>query len=503
MKSKIFFLRSVSSLFLLTALVAIATSCKKDLDINTDPNVPGYNDASVALVLPAGELATTAKLGGDLAILGGIWSQYYTQSAVANQYKSYDAFDVKTTDVVDNSSYDILFSDGLKNYQYVIDSSKSQQNWSYYLMATVMKAYTTGILVDLYDKIPYSQALQGTANLNPAFDDGYTIYQSLISSIDTALGKDFTAPTNTPITTPGYVASDLVFGGDISKWKQFANTLKLKFYLRMVNAHPSVASAGIISLFAAADSATFLSVDASVTNFTDVPNKDNPMYEQNIRSLNTPDNLRASVTLASWLAQYGDTRCLKYFGDSTANAINQGDFNGTTPSYATADVFVEKPTDPVIFISAAESAFLQSEADLRYLGAGHAKELYDTGVARAFEAAGQANEIDSFILPGKPYDSLYTAAPLEAIITQKWLSFPIGCHEIEGFFERNRTGFPVSSPVYSTDPSYIPGEFVIGPNSVLSSGLYPKRLVYPYDETSRNTSAPALVPITTAVWWGL
>lgn len=500
MKSKIYFLRSIVFLFLLVTIILAGTGCKKELDINQNPNTPAYTDGTVDLVFPAAVLATVGKVGGDLTILGGIWSEYYTQAVGANQYITYDSYNIKNTDYIDNAPYDILFSDGLKNYKYVIDSSISQQNWNFYLMATVMNAYTAGVMVDLYDKMPYSQALEGAANLNPKFDDGYTIYQSLLSSIDSALSKDLT-------TSQGVVpnkVSDLVFGGNMSEWVQFANTLKLKFYLRMVNAQPAAAQAGIMSLYAGANSTTFLNTDASVTNFTNQPNQDNPFYEQNVRSLNTGSNLRASTTFVSWLVNYGDPRATTYFGSNNPTpTVDQGNFNGSTTVYGTAPVFVQSPTDPVIFISAAESYFLQSEADLRYLGAGHSQALYDTGVSRAFAATGNSAAPFIGIGPGHAYDSLYTLAPLQAIITQKWASFPVGCHAIEGFFERNRTGFPVSSPVYSTDPSYIPGQFVLSANSVLSPGLYPKRLVYPYDETSRNSNAPSLVPITTAVWWGL
>ena len=84
----------------------------------------------------------------------------------------------------------------------------------------------------LYDKIPYSEALKGVGNLTPKFDDGYTIYKSLLAGIDTALGKDFSARTAIDLRATNEGNVDLVFGGDIEKWKQFANTLELKLYLQ-------------------------------------------------------------------------------------------------------------------------------------------------------------------------------------------------------------------------------------------------------------------------------
>jgi len=54
--------------------------------------------------------------------------------------------------------------------------------------------------------------------------------------------------------------------------------------------------------------------------------------------------------------------------------------------------------------------------------------------------------------------------------------------------------------VYSTDLNYIPGQLVYSKNGV-TSGKFPKRLLWPDVERSRNTSTPTEVPLTTPVWW--
>jgi hypothetical protein len=438
-------------------------------------------------------MATVGRVGGDLALLGGMWGENFTQSALANQYKDIDAYDIKSTDL--NAPYTGLLTGGLKNYQYVINKATESKDWNFLLMATVMKAYATQVLVDLYDKIPYSEALQGSVNLNPHFDNGDAIYASLIAEIDSALTKNFTASTN---SSPGN--TDLVFGGNIDKWKQFAKTLELKMYLRMINAKPADAQAGVQRLFT--NGAQFLSTDAGVSGFKDAPGQDNPFYEQNIRQLNTPNNLRASTTFVSWLRSNGDPRIVSYFGNANPNSIHQGDFQSNDPTYASAAVFVQLPTDPVIFISKAESYFLQAEARERFYAGDQAKSLYDQGVLAAFASAGQNG--NAFIAAGGIYE--YPAngtlnQKIEAIIVQKWASFPYGVHFIEGFFEKQRTGYPVTSAVYSTNASYTPGEFVISKNSVLPPAKLPRRLAYPDVEVSRNNNTPALVPITEPVWW--
>jgi len=477
--------------------------CRKTFDINHDPNNPTLEVGTPKIVFPVAVMGVAGTVGGDFAILGGILGEFVTQAAATSQYKTIDQYDLKTTDL--NTPYTTLFSYGLKNIQFVIDKSKESEDWNFYLMGTVIKAYATATLVDIYDKIPYSEALQGVGNLSPKFDDGYTIYKSLLDELDTALGKDFNARTVVDLRATNEGNVDLIFGGDIDKWKQFANTLELKLYLRMINTKPDEAKSGIEAIYAR--DASFLTVDAKVTGFSDNPSLSNPLYEQNIRQLNIGTNLAASKTFVSFLQAHHDPRINDYFlpstGGTSVTGLDQGDFINTSQAALNTSIFRESPTDPVVFLSAAESYFLQAEARVRYFSGDGAKALYDNGVLAGFSSVGEDGT--SFIASGGDYEypSGTDNQNIEAIIVQKWTTFPYGVHFLEGWFERNRTGIPVSSPVYSTDPSYIPGQFVTSKNSVLPPGQYPKRLVFPDAERSTNPNTPAEVPITTPVWWGL
>lgn len=479
-------------------LLLVAAGCKKTFDINQDPNNPSLEVGTPKIVFPVSVMGVAAVEGGDLALIGGILGEYLTQSAAANQYKIIDQYDLKTTDY--NRQYTTLYTYGLKNIQFVIDKANETGDWNFYLMGSVMKGYATALLVDLYDKIPYSEALRGVENLNPKFDDGYSIYKSLIAGIDSALGKDFNARTAVDLQATGEGNIDLLFGGDIAKWKQFANTLELKLYLRMINAKPDEAKAGIEALYAR--NAQFLSVDAKVTGFSNSPSLSNPLYEQNIRQLNTGTNLVASKTFVSYLVANGDPRVADFFS-ANPTPLDQGDFLNPSQAALGATIFKESATDPVVFLSAAESYFLQAEARVRYFGGNGAKAWYNNGVLAEFSALGKDGS--SFIVSGGAYEypSGTDDQNLQAILTQKWTSFAYGVHFIEGWFERNRTGIPKSSPVYSTDPAYVPGQFVVSKNSVLGAGQYPKRLVFPDAEIATNPNTPARVPITTPVWWGL
>jgi hypothetical protein len=471
-------------------------SCEKDfLDINTDPNLPSVDVGTPELLFPAAVASSAGRIGAEYAIVGGMWSQYWTQSNAANQYKAYDQFNITQTTV--QSTWAEVFSGGLNDYYNIIKKSKESEDWIYYLMGSVMNAYTYQIMIDFYDKVPYDEAFQGDqSNYTPIYNDGDYVYTKLIEQVNDALSKDFSASTNSAVTK-----SDFVFGGDLTKWKQFANTLMLKMYLRMVYAKPDVAKVGIEALYANGNG--FLSSDAAMTQFIDAASKSNPLYEYNFRQLNVATNLRASATFMSWLQTNGDPRIDAYYtpGSGGQKAMNQGTFSLASSELDPASVSVAlvHATDPVYFISAAESYFLQAEALERFFAGSGAKEAYEMGIEAAFAQVRMAT--DGLYDLGQPY--AYPTGDfemkLEAIITQKWASLP-GAHAFEAFFEKNRTGYPKTSPVFSDNSAYIPGQIVY-PAEGISSGQFPKRLMFPDIESTRNPNTPTPVSFTTKVWW--
>jgi hypothetical protein len=476
-------------------------ACSKQLDINTDPNNPALSQGTPKLVFPSAVASSIGRIGADLAILGGIWSQFWTQNTTSNQYKNIDSYDLSKSDY--GPTWDELYAGSLNDANFVVTKAKETGDWNFFLMGTVIKAYTYQVLVDLYDQVPYTEAFSGANNLQPKFDDGYTVYKGLLAELDTALSKNFSASTNTPAGEADLVFPDTEDHWTIDNWIKFANTLKLKMYLRMVYAKPGESQAGITAMYNAG--AEFLDVDASVDIFEDAPDKSNPLYEFNFRKLNTDANLKASMTFLSFLQDNDDPRIPFYFQPTTGttdqySAINQGDYLNPNTVFNVASKARVGATDPVDYISLAESNFLQAEALERYFGGVGAKAKYDAGVMASFERYGL--DATDFLQPGGAYE--YPSAgtfeqKLEAIIVQKWASMP-NSHALEAFFEKNRTGYPRTSTVYSTDPNYVPGQFVYPKNGV-TNGVFATRLIFPDEETSKNANAPEEKPLTDKVWW--
>lgn len=467
--------------------IGILFSCDSQLDINRDPDSLSPDQLALNVELPGSITAVAGVQGAYWAIIGGIWSQMWSQSPGSSQYRVVDNYTLGTTDGISTGGWNAAY-DGLLDIRNVKKNAAAEENWNYYLIATVLETYTSQMLTDWYGDIPYSEA-NDPLILQPHFDAAQTVYDELISDLDDALSKNLSASQG---DAPG--ADDLVFGGDMDSWVKFANTLKLKIYLRQTEARSSVAQAGITGMMNSG--AAFLDVDASLTGFTDAPNLSNPLYESDKRQLNTTLNLRASTTMYSYLDDNSDERLALFY--TAGNPVDQGDYNNPASPSSFA-VSILKPTTPVYFISLEESLFMQAEAMERYNGGTGAKALYDAAVEENFDKWG----IDgtSYVATGGAYE--YPSGTfdqnLTAIITQKWIASYPG-NGAEAFFEWQRTGIPATSSVPQSDINYVPGQFAVSVNGVLGNG-FPQRLLYPTGETARNQNAPAVVPITTPIWW--
>ncbi len=480
-------------------LAALSLGSSNDwLDVNEDPNNP--TNVAPEFVLPAAQASVAGIVGGDFAIIGGLWSQHWTQSNASSQYRGIDSYDLQPSD------YDIawteLYAGGLNDFEDVKNKATASGNNNMVLQAVAVQSYGFQMLADWFDKIPLSEALQVESIKAPKYDDGPAVYAELLKRLDAALALDFNNGKSTA------VASDLVYGGlsaanQIDQWKRFVNTLKLKMYLRQT-ASPNSAQA-IAAIKAMLDANTPLLEDhAAITKFVDEPNRSNPLYENNVRQLNTGTNLRLSRTLQTYLQANGDdARLAAYFTPGTTGqaGLEQGDFLSgvavNTPSVAKMT-----PTDAFYFFSIDEVYFMLSESYLRIGNDAKAKEFYDKAVAAAYAKFNIAFDAKK-IAKGGAYEYPSAGnmeAKLKAIIFQKWVAmFRQG---YESFWDQARTGYPEKSPVASTAANYIPGQWTPAKKSVLDNKTdLPKRVPYTSASRDSNVNTPAAVPLSAKVWW--
>jgi len=488
------------SKILLFLIVGVVASCDQDLDINTDPNFPGQINRGLSLTAAESSLVTV--VGGELTNLGGFYAQYHTQAPSASQFENIDSYNLNTAYA--NAIWTELYAGCLKDLQYVTTESTAEGDTSTLLIAEILRAYTFQLLVDLFDAVPYTEALNFEGGIiTPRVTPGQEIYADLLTKIDAAVAAYNASPSDN-----GVGAQDVIFGGDMTKWVKFANTLKLKMYIRMAytpNANPTAVNALIAEN-------NFLTEDAKYANFAATTNKRNPFFENTLSQTGLGDiNNVASNTLHDFYTANVDPRLKAVYrptATGTFPSIAQGTGNetsGTAVAFARPNVGA---LTPVFLISAAESYFLQAEALARYAAGGTgAKQKYDDGVNASF-----ATYRLNFGLPASDLAAPLIATggvyayPLSAdvetnvrqIIVQKWASLAY-VNNIEAWIESTRTKYP--EVVEEGTQDYAIGNRIPSALSILSGTQIPSILFYPDSEVNRNPNITQRGSTTENVWW--
>ncbi len=476
-------------LFLVGALGL--SGCKKFLDINQNPNNP--DSANPALLLPTVEAAVGQIVGNSFQVYGGIFSQYWTQSPNSSQYKVYDQYAL--TNTAFDRSWLILYRNALVNADLII---KSQGNSLEYTkgIAYVLKAYSYQLTTDAFGDVPLSEALKGNSFGSPKYDTQEVVYDSIFNYID----KGVALLNTTNSASPG--AQDIVFQGDVPSWKAFANTLKLRAYLRLTKINAAKAEAGIRAIYAS--SPTFLTKDAAI-KYSTTGGNENPLYNEMV-ALSRTQNLVASSTAVTAFKNNNDPRLAKFYdlvpGQTVLNSIVQGTFaaSGVAKTVSIPSTLVGgnaansgSATAPVKLISLSESNFLQAEAAARGWGSGDVATLFKLGITNSFIATGlTAANADTYYAAAPDAlaaitTALTTEAKVKAIITQKYYAM-CGFQGFEAWTEYRRTGYP--------------NFLIISKASTLGAGRIPLRFLYPNSEITSNLNFPGSVTAFTPVWWG-
>lgn len=495
-------------LFGIVLLSMMISSC--DLDINKDPNYP--TEVNADKYFSSGLMWTASIVGGDLELLGGIWSQHYAQNAGSNQYTGIDSYNLPNSSSYITRAWSAIYAGSLPDFQLAMQKAEAVGDWHYWMASKIMTAYGFHILVDSYGNIPFTEALDFEKFKNPKFDDAKTVNAGIIAMLDAALAKQADAASKSSMG-----ANDFVFGGNIASWVKFAKSLKLKILMR----DPNFANnkTAIQALLTEND---LLTADCKIAVFVDKENNSNPLFESDRRKLNTTQNIRVSSTLARFLFANSDPRAPIFMEKAVTPDAVYGSYvglpqGGYTLGAAYANLTsraVLAATDPVYFMSLAEMEFLKAEANVLLSNTAAAKTNYDNAVTAAFNRwkdVKDANNVlvypatfsvSNFIGTGKPYEfnQTSTTTMLESIWRQKWIA-AVRCQAWEAFHDVNRTGYPKAGTVTSQDPTYVVGNLAPSINTVLGAGEFPRRIIYPKTSSDYNSNTPVVIPIQTKLWW--
>jgi len=281
-------------------LIALSSGCTKDFDdINTNPNAP--TAVNSGLLLPQVERDMMNALLGETWGIGNIVIQHTAK----NQFVNEDRYLWGELTSIWNNVYD-----NMRDVQNIITQSEANGEKNYKGIALVLKSWMFSLATDAYGDVPYSQATQAKEGQNfPAYDPQEQIYNGILADLKTA--NDLLG-TGTEV-----VAGDVIFQGNIVKWKKLANSLRIRYLLRISNKRNVGAdlkaildNPGANPIFeSVADNAVYSYAAASPDQF--------PLFSSRIGSFN---EFRASKTLLDTLKTLNDPR-MPIFFRPTPNTI--------------------------------------------------------------------------------------------------------------------------------------------------------------------------------------
>ncbi len=459
----------------LTALLLfIAPGCTDDFEeINTNPNDPEVVSPSVLLPYAMregvkrvhGHTTRLQRLGLDGGML---WVQYFARNQYTNEGDTY----FTVADLM-NANWKGFYNETLINAQKIIDISLDEEgsnfNQNFGAVGIIVKAWMFSIITDTWGAVPYFEALD-TEIIAPVYDSQETIYADLLMKLKEA--SDMIDVNGTAIS------GDVLYGGDLLKWKKFANSLRLRLANRQAVANPSESRAIVAEILGNPSSyPIFESNEDQASLKHEARPSNNPWHE--IMVFSGREDWSISETLINAMTDGAgnatDPRITVYANPATAGPLAgkyAGAINGLPEAQASVFIntasrpgsyFVEE-TASVPIMTYSELQFILSELafDGDYTSGLSSKEYLDLAVSASFDQY-------SLAIPDDYLSSL--TVNKETIIVEKWKAlFGQG---IESWTEFRRTGFPKAT---SADPNAI----------FENGGQVPSRLEYPNSEYSLN-----------------
>lgn len=467
---------NIKTLFILLGILVMQACTEGFEELNTNPNQPTVDKANPDLILPK----VIYELGNELTD-GLAWGfgNIVSQSVATNNFTGNDIYNWGTYSGTWN-----LFYQNARDAQNLIIIAEERGNDNLKAVALVLKAYIFTYLTEMWGEVPYSQSLNGKgvngdAVFEPAYDEQKDIYAGILA--------DYTA-ANSLFGPVGSVGGDILFSGDVDKWKKLCNALRIRTIMRLEKRWGDMGLSGSdlqqiieqeLLMESNADNATLPYLATSPNQW--------PLQTSRVGSF---DEKRMSQRIEAVLKGTNDPRLNVLFrpidnqdstgvyrgvpnGLSEDNAIN---FNGGPKNQSRLGNRFRDTDEPanvnvdMTFMQYNELMFLLAEAAEKGYISGDAETYYLNGINATMEYYGISPEANYFDQEGVNYKTGMTQVErLELIGTQKWLGlFMVG---LEAWFDFRRTGIPALTP---------------GPDALFDQ--VPLRIQYPDDEKVLNES---------------
>jgi hypothetical protein len=460
-----------------SALVFSLAGCFQDGSLNVDPNRSTSADASqlfsgAALkfsLLRVGELTWPVALSTQMWASGARWGLAQAQ---------YDQTRVR-------SAWGSIYTDVLKNLVIATREAEGltpQPNNS----IAQLKIYTAFVYSQttyLWGDIPFTEAATGLVD-NPRFDSQQAVLNGTLALLDS--GVAIIDANSRRIGAP----NDLYYGGDMAKWRRFANSLKFRILMTMVDVDPTKAAAiGAMQ----GQSMIAARADEMKVQYSAQAGRQNPRFSfTQIFRGGVQQDWYASNVMFGELLPTSDPRLAIFYQPGPSATANQfvalNSVEPFTPVASLVSLNLLRADLPEVSFSLSEQYLLEAEATARGFwtgGLAAADTRYRAGVREGMTVLGiTSGQIDTFV---NSLPALTTANFRRELNRQQYLD--LFMRPLEAWVQWRRSGDRGSE--YPT---------MQVPQGALVGGLV-RRLLYRSEEIAANPNTPSPVPLQDAPMW--
>lgn len=437
-----------------------------------------------------------------------------------------------------NAPWEFMYGDQLKNTAEILKQTgpggfDEGEKVNLRNAARILRVFSYHRLTDFYGNIPYTEANRGmgetdgtTGILFPKYDTQQAIYMDLLKELDEA-----SAALSASNPDEGFAAADLIYDGDLAKWKKWGYSLMLRLAMRISYVDQATAETYIDKaitggVFTSNDDNAYVKMALAPSEWTNQNGISRAFYpgdggqpsflsktlvdmlkgtNPNSTADDDPRLMIISGGIANWSAAEWDpvnTNPLDQKG--MPNGMNQAMINAfegkpavdLDATYSKINFLLLQDDEPYQLMNYAEVELLLAEAAERGLGsAADAQIHYEAGVKAAMQ---MYTPYDASLTVSDGAVATYLATypyagtideKLEMIGNQLWLSKFLNWWE--AWSDWRRTGYPKLVPVNFSGN--------------VTNGTIPVRLRYQNGEVAINPnySSGATLPDdpTTKVWW--
>ena len=464
---------------ILAVLLAISTTaCFKDSDINVDPNRSTSVDPALLFSGASTQfsLLRVAELTWPVALMNQMWASGGRWGLSQSQY---DQTRIR-------SAWGRTYTDVLKNLNVAVEIAQNTQpiNKNAVAQCKILMAFAYAQTSLLWGDIPFTEAATGKVDF-PKFDKQQDVLNGSIAMLDEAIGL-------IDLNAKGIIApNDLYYGGDMAKWRKFANSLKMRILFSMVDADASKGAA--IGQLIAGGNMISSSADAMLYKYYNQPGRQNPRFSFTaIFRGGVQSDWYCSKPVYDLLVSLKDPRIPYFYQPGSDAASNEFIALGPVEVYTTKSALVNmnllKPELPEVSFSYSEQLLFEAEAIARGFAPGGfdaATAKMRAGVRESMLTLGvTAAQTDAYVA-GLP---ALTATNFKTVLSQQQY-LDLFMRPIEGWVQHRRSGAVGQEIPAMTTPTGAP-----------VAGLI-RRLLYRSEEVNSNPNTPSGLTLDTPQWF--